>query len=211
MSVPQKTPIQGKPRCRKTGRARRLRLAVEKLISRRLGSGYQRLSGRCRSRGAGGDISPRRCRCLWNASVGRSAGEKLDKTLIDHHIAELDFQISRQLDAVMHHQGFRSNPTMARPQTAGGQHRLSAERQNGDPRRRQRRSAPHFEDAPELIQSGTLLAPAEYDTPRRRADRLGDLGLWFDASPQDVALLRNISASAAAHMPFIGAVGRPSS
>lgn len=32
--------------------------------------------------------------------------EKLDKTLIDHHIAELDFQISRQLDAVMHHQEF---------------------------------------------------------------------------------------------------------
>lgn len=43
---------------------------------------------------------------------------------------------------------------VARPQTAGGQHRLSAERQNGDPRRRQRRSAPDFEDAPELIQSG---------------------------------------------------------
>ncbi|SAC11776.1 type VI secretion protein EvpB [Enterobacter hormaechei] len=33
--------------------------------------------------------------------------EKLDKTLIDHHIAELDFQISRQLDAVMHHQAFQ--------------------------------------------------------------------------------------------------------
>ncbi|MFR5258769.1 MAG: type VI secretion system contractile sheath domain-containing protein [Klebsiella pneumoniae] len=33
----------------------------------------------------------------------------------------------------------------------------------------------------------------------------------FDASPQDVALLRNISTSAAAHMPFIGAVSQPSS
>ena len=33
--------------------------------------------------------------------------EKLDKNLIDHHIAELDFQISRQLDAVMHHQEFQ--------------------------------------------------------------------------------------------------------
>lgn len=28
--------------------------------------------------------------------------EKLDKTLIDHHIAELDYQISRQLDEVLH-------------------------------------------------------------------------------------------------------------
>jgi type VI secretion system protein ImpC len=32
--------------------------------------------------------------------------EKLDKSLIDHH-AELDYQISRQLDAVMHHESFR--------------------------------------------------------------------------------------------------------
>src|SRR5436190_20216805 len=33
--------------------------------------------------------------------------DKLDKTLIDHHIAELDYQISRQLDAVMHHEEFQ--------------------------------------------------------------------------------------------------------
>ncbi len=33
--------------------------------------------------------------------------EKLDKTLLDHHIAELDWQISRQLDAVMHHSDFQ--------------------------------------------------------------------------------------------------------
>ncbi|WP_313436798.1 AAA family ATPase [Atlantibacter hermannii] len=33
--------------------------------------------------------------------------EKLDKTLIDHHIAELDYQISCQLDAVMHHPEFQ--------------------------------------------------------------------------------------------------------
>ncbi len=33
--------------------------------------------------------------------------DKLDKTLIDHHIAELDHQISCQLDAVMHHPYFQ--------------------------------------------------------------------------------------------------------
>ncbi|WP_420254589.1 type VI secretion system contractile sheath domain-containing protein, partial [Klebsiella michiganensis] len=33
--------------------------------------------------------------------------EKLDKTLLDHHIAELDFQISRQLDEVMHSDEFQ--------------------------------------------------------------------------------------------------------
>lgn len=33
--------------------------------------------------------------------------EKLDKNLLDHHIAELDFQISRQLDEVMHNDEFQ--------------------------------------------------------------------------------------------------------
>ncbi|MGK3144676.1 type VI secretion system contractile sheath large subunit, partial [Pantoea sp. C2G6] len=42
--------------------------------------------------------------CLTKAG---SKVEKLDKTLIDHHIAELDYQISRQLDAVMHHDEFQ--------------------------------------------------------------------------------------------------------
>lgn len=42
-------------------------------------------------------------------SISRSGTrvEKLDKTLIDKHIAELDYQISRQLDAVMHHPEFQ--------------------------------------------------------------------------------------------------------
>lgn len=33
--------------------------------------------------------------------------ERLDKTLLDEHIASLDAQISRQLDAVMHHPDFQ--------------------------------------------------------------------------------------------------------
>lgn len=33
--------------------------------------------------------------------------EKLDKSLLDQHIAELDHQISRQLDEVMHHPEFQ--------------------------------------------------------------------------------------------------------
>lgn len=43
--------------------------------------------------------------CLTKAG---SKVEKLDKNLIDHHIAELDYQISRQLDAVMHHEDFQA-------------------------------------------------------------------------------------------------------
>ena len=33
--------------------------------------------------------------------------ERLDRNLLDHHIAELDKQISQQLDEVMHHQDFQ--------------------------------------------------------------------------------------------------------
>ena len=46
--------------------------------------------------------------------------EKLDKTLIDHHIAELDFQISRQLDAVMHHQEFQQVESKTLPNELKG-------------------------------------------------------------------------------------------
>lgn len=67
--------------------------------------------------------------------------EKLDKTLIDHHIAELDFQISRQLDAVMHHQEFQKVESLARPEAAGGQHRLPPECENRNSGCVERRSA----------------------------------------------------------------------
>lgn len=57
--------------------------------------------------------------------------EKLDKNLIDHHIAELDFQISRQLDAVMHHEAFQTVVKyLAWPEVAGRQNRFSPKRQN---------------------------------------------------------------------------------
>ncbi|SQC93369.1 Uncharacterized protein conserved in bacteria [Cedecea neteri] len=71
-----------------------------------------------------------------------------------------------------------------------------------------------FEDAPEIIQSGLYLQTyvAEYDTPG--GEPIGALisAYEFDASAQDVALLRNISkVSAAAHMPFIGSAAPNSS
>ena len=39
----------------------------------------------------------------------RKSGQPVEarQTLIDHPIAELDYQISRQLDAVMHHEAFQ--------------------------------------------------------------------------------------------------------
>lgn len=137
--------------------------------------------------------------------------EKLDKTLIDHHIAELDHQISRQLDAVMHHEEFQKVESLWR----GLKHLVD----NTDYRQNVRTEIldvskddlrQDFEDAPELIQSGLYWHSytSEYDTPGGEPIAAVISAYEFDASPQDVALMRNISkVSAAAHMPFIGSAG----
>ncbi|MCE1412412.1 type VI secretion system contractile sheath large subunit, partial [Enterobacter hormaechei] len=137
--------------------------------------------------------------------------EKLDKTLIDHHIAELDFQISRQLDAVMHHQEFQKVESLWRglkQLVDSTDYRQNVKTEILDVSKEDLRQ--DFEDAPELIQSGLYwhTYTAEYDTPG--GEPIGSVisSYEFDASPQDVALPRNISkVSAAAHMPFIGSVG----
>lgn len=137
--------------------------------------------------------------------------EKLDKSLLDHHIAELDYQISRQLDEVMHHQEFQK----VESQWRGLKYLIDRTdfRQNvkieildisKDDLRQD------FEDAPEITQSGLYghTYIAEYDTPGGEPIGAVISSYEFDASPQDIALLRNISkVAAAAHMPFIGSVG----
>ncbi|WP_114191642.1 type VI secretion system contractile sheath large subunit [Edaphovirga cremea] len=137
--------------------------------------------------------------------------EKLDKTLLDQHIAELDCQISRQLDEVMHHPEFQRVESLWR----GLKHTVDRTdfRQNVkieilDVSKDDLRQ--DFEDSPEIIQSGLYLQTyvAEYDTPGGEPIAAIISSYEFDASSQDMALLRNISkVSAAAHMPFIGSVG----
>lgn len=137
--------------------------------------------------------------------------EKLDKTLLDHHIAELDFQISRQLDEVMHHDAFQRVEGVWRglkslvDKTDFRQNvKLELLDLSKDALRQD------FEDAPEIIQCGLYQQTyiAEYDTPGGEPIAAVISAYEFDASAQDVALMRNISkVAAAAHMPFIGAAG----
>jgi type VI secretion system protein ImpC len=137
--------------------------------------------------------------------------EKLDKTLIDHHIAELDYQISCQLDAVMHHEQFQAVESLWR----GLKHLVD----NTDYRQNVKTEIldiskddlrQDFEDAPEIIQTGLYWHTYvnEYDQPGGEPIAAVISAYEFDASAQDVALMRNISkVSAAAHMPFIGSAG----
>ncbi|WP_460123153.1 type VI secretion system contractile sheath large subunit [Pseudomonas sp. S2_C03] len=137
--------------------------------------------------------------------------ERLDKVLLDEHIAALDTQISRQLDAVMHHPDFQRIESTWRgvksliDQTDFRQNvRIELLDISKD------HLVQDFEDAPEIAQSGLYAHTytQEYDTPGGEPIAAAISNFEFDRSPQDIALLRNISkAAAAAHMPFIGAVG----
>ncbi|WP_459175891.1 type VI secretion system contractile sheath large subunit [Ewingella americana] len=137
--------------------------------------------------------------------------ERLDKTLLDGHIAMLDEQISRQLDMVMHHPDFQRVESGWRglkfliDRTDFRQNvKIELLDVSKDDLRQD------FEDCPEIIQSGLYRHTyiQEYDTPG--GEPIGSVisNYEFDASAQDIALLRNISkVSAAAHMPFVGSVG----
>jgi type VI secretion system protein ImpC len=137
--------------------------------------------------------------------------ERLDKVLLDEHIASLDMQISRQLDAVMHHPDFQRIESTWRgvksliDQTDFRQNvRIELLDISKDDLVRD------FEDAPEIAQSGLYLHTyiREYDMPGGEPIAAAVSNYEFDRSPQDIALLRNISkVAAAAHMPFIGSVG----
>ncbi|EGO4197989.1 type VI secretion system contractile sheath large subunit [Escherichia coli] len=137
--------------------------------------------------------------------------EKLDKVLIDHHIAELDDQISRQLDAVLHHPEFQKVESLWRGVKSlvdKTDFRRNVKIELLDLSKDDLRQ--DFEDAPEIIQSGLYLQTyvAEYDTPGGEPIAALISAWEFDASAQDVALLKNISrVAASAHMPFIGSVG----
>ncbi len=148
---------------------------------------------------------------LARLKISGAKVEKLDKNLLDHHIAELDRQISRQLDAVMHHDEFQKVESAWRGLKSlvdKTDFRQNVKIEVLDVSKDDLRQ--DFEDAPEIIQSGLYLQTyvAEYDTPGGEPIGAVISAYEFDASAQDVALLRNLSkVAASAHMPFIGSVG----
>ncbi|QMR43077.1 type VI secretion system contractile sheath large subunit (plasmid) [Klebsiella aerogenes] len=137
--------------------------------------------------------------------------EKLDKQLIDAQIAELDFQISRQLDVILHHEEFQAVESIWRGLKSlvdKTDFRQNVRLELLDVSKADLRQ--DFEDSPEIIQSGLYKHTYndEYDSPGGEPVAAVISAYEFDASAQDVALMRSISkVSAAAHMPFIGSAG----
>jgi len=111
--------------------------------------------------------------CLTKAG---SKVEKLDKNLIDHHIAELDYQISRQLDAVMHSEEFQAVESLWRGVKSlvdKADFRQNVKVELLDMSKEDLRQ--DFEDCPEIIQSGLYKHTYvnEYDTPDATASCAG--------------------------------------
>ncbi|MDK9355111.1 type VI secretion system contractile sheath large subunit [Lelliottia wanjuensis] len=137
--------------------------------------------------------------------------DKLDKVLLDGHIAELDHQISRQLDVVMHHPDFQKVESLWRGLdflVKRTDFRRNTKIELLDISKDDLRQ--DFEDCPEIIQSGLYRHTyiEEYDTPGGEPIASMISNYEFDATAQDITLLRNISkVAASAHMPFIGSVG----
>jgi len=137
--------------------------------------------------------------------------ERLDKSLLDEHIAALDAQISQQLDVVMHHPDFQRVESTWRGvklliDQTDFRHNVRIELLDIS----KDHLVQDFEDAPEIAQSGLYLHTygQEYDTPGGEPIAAAISNYEFGRGPQDIALLRNLSkVAAAAHMPFIGAVG----
>jgi type VI secretion system protein ImpC len=135
--------------------------------------------------------------------------DKIDKAVLDKHIAEIDKRISAQLDAILHHPDFQKMESSWRS--------LKFLVDRTDFKKNVKIDildvskddlATDFEDAPETIQAGLYkqVYTDEYDTPGGEPYATMISNFEFANSPSDISLLQEISkVSAACHCPFIGA------
>ena len=134
----------------------------------------------------------------------------VDPDRLDWCLADLDAQLGRQLDAVLHHPAFQaleSNWRGLQFLVDRTDFRQNIKIEVLDVSKEALRY--DFDDAPDIVQSGLfrLTYAGEYDMPGGQPIAAIISAFEFDHRAQDIALLRNISkVAAAAHMPFIGAV-----
>lgn len=137
--------------------------------------------------------------------------ERVDKTLVDSAIAELDRRISNQLNAILHNEDFQKLEAAWRGlkflvDRTEFRRNIKLEILNVS----KEELAADFEDVPEPIQSGLFkhVYVQEYDQPGGQPIGAIIGNYEFENRPPDLGLLRNLSKIAAAcHAPFIGSVG----
>lgn len=137
--------------------------------------------------------------------------ERIDKTLLDRYIAQIDQTIGGQLDAILHHPDFQELESAWR-----GLHfmvdrcdfRSNTKVEILDCTKED--LLEDFEEAPEILQTGLYkhVYVSEYDTPGGQPFSTIVANYEFDNSAQDITLLREASkVSASAHCPFLASVG----
>jgi type VI secretion system protein ImpC len=145
------------------------------------------------------------------ATRDNSRIERIDKTLLDRFIAQIDQTISGQLDAILHHPDFQKLESAWR-----GLHfmvdrcdfRCNTKVEVLDCSKED--LLEDFEESPEIIQTGLYrhVYVSEYDTPGGQPFSSIVANYEFDVSAQDITLLRETSkVSASAHCPFLASVG----
>jgi type VI secretion system protein ImpC len=138
-------------------------------------------------------------------------GEKIDKALVDAMIAEIDHKLSRQIDEIMHNDGFQKVESAWRGlkfciDRVDFRENIKVEMLNAS----KEDLLMDFEDSPEIPKSGLYktIYSAEYGTFGGRPYGLLVGNYDFGPGPQDIALLQNLAAVATmAHAPFIAAAG----
>jgi type VI secretion system protein ImpC len=136
--------------------------------------------------------------------------DRIDKVLLDHHIAEIDHKISGQLDEILHHPKFqqmeaswRSLKFLVDRTDFKKNVKIDIVDVSKD------ELAEDFEDAPETIQSGLYkhVYTQEYDTPGGEPYGAMVSNYYFDSTPPDIGLLQEVSKVAAScHCPFLASV-----
>jgi type VI secretion system protein ImpC len=137
--------------------------------------------------------------------------ERIDKTLLDQYIAQIDQTIGSQLDVILHHPDFQKMESSWRGlqfMVDRCDFRCNTKVEILDCSKED--LLEDFEEAPEIIQTGLYkhVYVSEYDTPGGQPFSNIVANFEFDSSAQDVTLLREASkVSASAHCPFLASVG----
>jgi len=137
--------------------------------------------------------------------------ERVDKSLVDGMIAEIDRRISRQLDEILHAPEFQKLESTWRGlkfavDRTDFRENIKLEILNCS----KEDLLTDFEDSPEIVKSGLYKTcyTAEYGTFGGKPYGAMVANYDFGPGPQDVQLLQNVAAvSTMAHAPFIAAAG----
>lgn len=135
-------------------------------------------------------------------------GQKVDKSIVDSMIAEIDQRLSAQINAIMHHSDFQKLESSWRSlkyliDNVNFRENIRVEMLNCS----KEDLLEDFEDSPEIPKSGLYktVYSSEYGTFGGKPFGLICSTYDFGPGPQDVQLLQNVaSVSAMAHAPFFG-------